>query len=101
MLLIPLRGCANPRGDDGLIIILDKTSIARMEKDDPFQLETDSLGLTNPMIMVCLENDSATINRLAHAKDINGLIKHLTRGFEYRPDLGDRDDGPQPLQAQN
>jgi hypothetical protein len=84
---------------DALILILDKTSIDRMATADPAQIDLKKLGchLVNPIVFVCHEEDSPKLNALLTGGDLKAICEYLTRGFHYRPDLGDSDDGAKLL----
>jgi hypothetical protein len=84
-----------------LIIILEPQNVERMKRADPVTIERYGPALVNPAVMVCYEEPGGELSRLVHGGDVGAIIKHLTRGFEFRPDLGDHDRGPEPLRQRN
>lgn len=99
MLLLPVK---NPNGRDWLIVVLGSTNVERMRRADPVQIENfGGTVLINPKVMICYEDSSPELNRLVQSGDVAKLVEHLTRGFEYRPDLGDHDNGPQSIKDSN
>jgi len=101
MIIVPMAS-ANHK-NDRLVIILDKTNVERMKGADPAQIicKEFPIGLVNPSIMVCYEEDSPKLNQLINSGDIEGLLEFVNRGFKFRPDLGDSDRGPKSLYEQN
>lgn len=101
MLCIPITTPGNQ--NDIVIVILDDTSIERMAKADPAQVVT-RVGfkkLVNPSILICHEKATPELMRLVNAGDLPKLFEFLQRGFEFRPDQGDHDNGPQKLYEGN
>jgi hypothetical protein len=100
MLLIPMKF---PDKRDELLVILGPENVERMRRADPVQIELSlqRLRLINPKITICIESPSPELNRLVQTKDLAGLCKFLSRGWEFRPDLGDHDRGPERLEDGN
>ncbi len=88
---------------DLLLIILDDASIGRMAKADPAVVEMSRLPekLVNPVVVICHEHDSKELTDLINSNDIEGIFEFVRRGFAFRPDLGDHDNGPQKLSDSN
>ena len=57
--------------------------------------------LINPTIIICHESPSPEFARLLQTKDLSKIVDYLRRGFEFRPDKGDHDRGPETLGSQN
>jgi len=95
MFMIPVESIGHTR--DLLVVILDDTSLARMAKADPAEIILQECGktLVNPRILLCHENPSHELRAILSTRDPKIIEEHLRRGFEFRPDLGDHDNGPQ------
>jgi hypothetical protein len=75
-----------------------------MREADPVEIDLRKLAeyrLVNPVLLICLEEESAALDRLIHAGDIRAIVKHLRRGWTFRPERGDHDRGPEALKDQN
>jgi hypothetical protein len=101
MICIPIESADHK--SDLLVIILEESSIERMRRADPFQVDCADFDkhLVNPRICICLEHDRNKLARFINSNDMRGLSEWLTRGFEYRPDLGDHDEGPRRIDQMN
>ncbi len=101
MLLIPIE--TPNHADDVVIIVLGPDSLERMRQADPAEVELRKVGkkLVNPTVSVCFEEDLASLNRFIQRGDIQGLLKHLQRGWAYQPDKGDHDRGPESIKDAN
>jgi hypothetical protein len=96
MIVLPIETRCHK--DDVLIIVLDGTSVERMKRADPAEVNVrGAANLVNPRVLVCLEEPSAEFMCLVNGRDVRAILRHLSRGFEFRPDLGDHDDGPKPI----
>lgn len=92
--------CLNEREYD-LIIVLDDANIERIKQYDPAVIETiktrsqtGGRRVRNVMISYMTAEDEAHIMRMhAEGASILDVTTYLSRGFAYRPDLGDHD-GP-------
>lgn len=101
MILLPIESPGHV--DDAIIVVLNDDSLARMAQADPAEIRCHDTGynLVNPKILICHEKDTPELTRLLQTRDLEKIIKHLTRGFEFRPDKGDHDNGPRPLAGDN
>ena len=98
MILIPIE--TKNHAEDMLLVILDKSNIERIQRADPAEIHIrDIVGktLVNPTVMICCEEPTPATMKIMNSGDIVGIIHHLSRGFEFRPDKGDNDDGPRRL----
>lgn len=99
MLMMPI---SNPKGRDAVVIVLDPSNIERLKKHDPVEiLSFGGKVLHNPRIFICYEEDSPELNRLVQSGDHGKLLDFLGRGFEFHPELGDHDRGPESVHGQN
>lgn len=104
MLILPIITQGHRR--DALIVILGPDNLERMKGGDPAEVKLTDLrrvgkGLVDPAIMLCYEEPTAALNRLIQAGDLKALIKHLQRGWKFRPEAGDHDRGPQSVKDGN
>jgi hypothetical protein len=99
MLALPIETPGHKH--DMLILILDGDNIARMRAADPAELALRDCGkhLVNPTVLLCLEEDQRALTPLLHAGDLQAIIRYLKRGWQFRPDRGDHDRGPEPLRG--
>lgn len=104
MLILPIQSKGHL--NDLLVIVFDQGDIERMRKGDPAQikmLDIKRVGkdLMNPTVIVCYEQDQTKLTQLINKGDIVAVLEYLQRGFEFRPDLGDHDRGPEGLEKSN
>lgn len=101
MLLIPIETVNHT--EDALIVVLGASNVERMRAADPAEIVLRQTGrtLVNPTILLCYEDESPELARLLAARDVDAVVRHLRRGFRYRPDRGDHDRGPEPLAGSN
>jgi hypothetical protein len=88
------------RHEYSVFVGIPDESIDRMRAYDPVEVPIRNLPekwrsyrLKDVIIGYCTQEDYDTILPLIKADDFQGALRHLTRGFRYRPDLGDHD-GP-------
>lgn len=101
MMILPIE--TEGHTHDALIIILGPDNLERMKVADPAEVVLRKTGkrLVNPTVQVCYEEDQTALTRLLHGGDLGAILKHLTRGFEFRPAKGDHDRGPESLRESN
>lgn len=101
MLMFPIE--TTDHKNDAVIVVLDPGNIDRLSVADPAEVVLRQSGKTliNPTVVICLEKPSKEWQRVLHSGDLKEIIKFLQRGFEYRPDKGDHDNGPQKLSSLN
>ncbi len=97
MLMIPMQTFDHKQ--DALIVVIGPDNLARMKNGDPAEAELRRSGknLVNPTILLCYEEPSPELNRLVQAGDLKRLIKFLQRGWEFQPERGDHDRGPESI----
>lgn len=83
-----------------VFVFLQEENIARMREYDPAEVITTRLGgefqklrLSEIVIGFATEEDFERVMELCQRGEPKEALRHLTRGFRYRPDQGDRD-GP-------
>jgi hypothetical protein len=84
-----------------LVLVLDEVAVERMRRGDPVQLSCKDVGLENGPNITIGFGDSPEFMAMVQRNDIRAAIDYIYRGFEFRPDLGDHDDGPRPLTETN
>ena len=101
MLLLPVETPGHIA--DAVIVVLNDDSLARMAEADPAEVILRQTGrsLVNPTILICHEKQSPELTRLLNGGDVKAIIAHLQRGWQFRPDRGDHDRGPEPLHRSN
>ena len=93
-------------GSVDLLMVLSDENIERIKRYDPAQMPWETLPIEYAMrrphtigVAYATAEELAEIERLS-ASDPGWkekALKMLSRGFEYRPDLGDHDFGPTVL----
>lgn len=101
MLLIPMQ--SSDHKNDIMIVVLDDIGLQRIQQADPAEIPLSKTGktLVNPLILICHESDHSSLNKYIQRNDIQGLIKHLQRGWKFQPELGDNDRGPESIKDSN
>lgn len=101
MLILPIE--TENHEADTLLVVLRPDNIKRMETADPAVIKTTQCGknLVNPTVIICYEENVAELNRLIHGGNLSRIMKHLQRGWKFRPEQGDNDDGPQSIMESN
>jgi hypothetical protein len=90
-----------------LFVILEDDNIERIKQYDPAEIVRSNLGpmarltIRNVVIMYASKADIATVMPMFENGDPNQAMRHLSRGFRYRPDAGDHDDGYKSLLKRN
>lgn len=94
MLMVPIQTIGHT--NDVLIIILEDENLERMAKADPAEIKLKDSGkeLVNPVVYVCHEKVTQELITILKTRDLSLIMGHLQRGFEFRPDKGDHDNGP-------
>jgi hypothetical protein len=101
MMLIPLRTPETNRVD--LLIILEQDNLERIKRHDNAEVMWGQLGFDPGCRPGTISIAYATAEEVAKVKDLaakgkpRDILCMLTGGFEYRPDLGDHDRGPESL----
>jgi hypothetical protein len=101
MQIIPIE--TEDHAADMLVVVLDSANLERMKKADPAEVKMKEIpkNLVNPIITICYEHGSPEFKRLVQAGDLKALLKFLARGWEFRPDKGDHEGGPESLSRSN
>jgi hypothetical protein len=98
MLILPIE--TTDHKEDALVIVLGPDNIERMQEADPCEVFGYPHTLVKPKVMVCFEKPSPEWNTVLHSGNLQQILKYLTRGFKFRPELGDHDRGPESLKEQ-
>lgn len=101
MLVLPIE--TEHHEADVLVVVLGAGNLARMRAGDPPEVKLREVAphLVHPTVVICFEEQQAELMRLLNAGDVRGALAHLSRGWQYRPDRGDHDAGPQRLRDLN
>lgn len=104
MMILPLE--TENHEHDALIIVLDPDNLERMKGGDPAEVKLKQLrqagkNLVDPAIVLCYEKPSPKFNRLIQSGDTLAVIQYLQRGWQYRPEAGDHDRGPESIKDTN
>lgn len=96
MKLVPFE---TKQGEFNVFAILEDTNIERLKKFDPAQIDVKKMGqpwssmrLNTVVIGYCPPADRQLIDNLFARGQAARAIEFLSRGFEYRQDLGDTDE---------
>lgn len=97
VLILPIETISHT--SDVLIVVLEDDNLERMAKADPAEIKLTETGrtLVNPRILLCHEKVTPELIKILKTKDVRVICEYLQRGFEFRPDKGDHDDGPQKM----
>ncbi len=82
-----------------LMIVLQEGNIDRIREYDPAvvvmrELPPDMGQLVDVVVTFATTEDAAFIEECGRTGRISEALKRLTRGYRFRPDLGDHDGGP-------
>lgn len=97
MFMIPIETVDHV--EDAVVVILDPGTVERMKVGDPAEavLRDAPTNLVNPTILICLEEPGPEFDRVMASGDLKKVLEYLRRGFQFRPDLGDHDRGPESV----
>jgi hypothetical protein len=91
----------NNKGRRDILIVLGPENIERMQNKDPFELRCWEFPWKEPVglvSVVCATHaELIQIEQLTRQGKTKEAIELATSGFEYRPDLGDHDRGPERI----
>lgn len=94
----------NSRGTRDILIILGPDNIDRMKEKDPFEVRCWEFPWKEPLGIITIsyatDAEMTQVTQLARqgkTDEAMQLAIGTTTGFQYRPDLGDHDRGPQRL----
>lgn len=80
-----------------LFIILEEDNLQRIKNYDPAELITTNLSVpfltrkvNNIVIMYATNEDLKVLNARCDQGDVRGALRHLSRGYAWRPDRGDQ-----------
>ncbi len=101
MIVIPFQ--VDPR-QYSVMVAFDEEGLDRLRKYDPGELVLSKLGppwtglkLKDVVITFCNADDLERVKRWCTVGDVKSAYKWLTRGWQFRPDLGDHDRDPESL----
>lgn len=102
MLVIPFSTDA---GSYKLFVILEDDNIERCKRLDPAQIQVPMPGferhrLSRIFIGYASPEQKAQILAMVAQGNVGEALKQLSRGFEFRPDLGDYDGPPLSLKPE-
>jgi hypothetical protein len=100
MLILPVQ--TPDHKDDALIVVLGPDNLERMKEGDPAEVQLSQIrgagkDLVDPAILLCYEEPSPALNQLIQRGNLSAILKHLQRGWKFRPQAGDHDRGPERL----
>jgi hypothetical protein len=95
MLIVPLRVSET---EFGVFLILEKDNVERIKQYDPIELAIEKIGppysalkMTFINILYATKEDLVVFHDLVKHGDLRAAIKHLSRGFKFKPSEGDHD----------
>lgn len=81
-----------------VFVILEDTNMERLKKFDPAQLGIEKMGppwtslkLNTVLIGYCPAEEMPHVDALFQQRKAQEALQFLSRGFEFRQDLGDND----------
>jgi hypothetical protein len=91
----------NNQGRRDILIILGPDSIERIQRKDPFEVNCWQMPFQERVGVLSItygtKEECAKMEALVREGKVDEAIKLALSGWEYRPDLGDHDRGPEPL----
>lgn len=85
-----------------LFVILEDENIERIKNYDPAELVGKSLGspwiylrIRNVIILYATADETRRLSECANKPATVDMLRHLSRGWEHRPDKGDSDESYQ------
>lgn len=91
----------NPDGSRDVLVILGPDSVERILHQDPFELQVYKFPWRNQIrtvqVTAVSEEELLEIERLCKDNNLKDAINVAVRGWQYRPDMGDHDEGFKPL----
>ena len=91
----------NPDGSRDVLVILGPDSVERILHQDPFELSVYKFPWRNQIKTVQVtavnEEEMEKIEQLLKDDNLKEAINIAVRGWQYRPDMGDHDEGFKPL----
>jgi hypothetical protein len=87
-----------------MLIVLDDESMARIKQHDPFEVQWILLPVAYSShrpgtigVVWASNQEQAVITTMLHQGRDREAMEYATRGFKYRPELGDHDRGPEKI----
>lgn len=87
-----------------VLLALDDEGLQRVKQYDPAELVLDKLGepwthlkLKDVLVTYCNAQDLKRVQELSDEGNPQAAYRYLTRGWVFRPDLGDHDNPPTSL----
>jgi len=89
MIVIPAQSPGHKT--DLLLIVLEPPNLERMTKFDPAEINLAEIPikLVDPTVIVAYEDDRDALQALLDKGDLDGALRRVHRGYQWRPDLGD------------
>jgi len=79
-----------------LFVILEDSNIDRIKKYDPAEVTVDKIGSSWSTLkikdVVIMYASQEEVMEISQSRNPIALLRKLSRGFVYRPELGDNDD---------
>jgi hypothetical protein len=82
-----------------LFIVMQEDNVTRIKAYDPAEVVTANFAaefmkhkVRNVIVMYGNEGDIALITMMCRAGDVRGALRHLSRGYRWRPGAADRDE---------
>jgi hypothetical protein len=87
-----------------IFVLLEDDNLARIREFDPAEVNVTQVGapwselkLRDVVIAYLAPFDKEEFMRLCSMKTPREALRLVTRGFRFRPELGDHDNGPQKI----
>ena len=84
-----------------VLVIIGPDNIERMQEKDPLEIELYRLPFAEPIsvigVVVASDAELTQIEQLLRQGKVDEAIERATSGWQYRPEMGDHDLGPQKM----
>jgi hypothetical protein len=90
-----------------VFLVIEDENIERLKEHDPSHLELDKLGLPwsgmklhHLTFLYATPEEAKAVASTKSKEQMRDLLRNLSRGFRYRPELGDSDGPYQNIASQ-
>jgi len=98
---MPLIISTKKKGKRVALVVIGPDNVERMQEKDPLEIELYRMPFSEPVsvvgMVIASDAELVQIEQLLRQGKVDEAIERATSGWEYRPDLGDHDLGPQKM----
>jgi len=100
---MPLIISTKKKGKRVVLVIIGPDNVERMQEKDPLELELYRLPFAEPVsvvgMVIASDAELVQIEQLLRQGKVDEAIERATSGWQYRPEMGDHDLGPQKMEG--